>query len=66
MNVNFNFFNVYFLFFERETHTLQAEQREREVQNLKQAPGSALSAQTPIWGSHPGTMRLCPELKLDA
>ena len=29
------------------------EQRERETQNLKQAPGSELSAQSPMQGLNP-------------
>ena len=41
-------------------------QRERETQNLKQAPGSELSAQRLTWGSNSGTMRSRPVLKLDA
>ena len=32
-------------------------QRERETQNLKQAPGSELLAQSPTWGSNPRTVR---------
>ena len=31
--------------------------REREIQNLKQAPGSELSAQSPMWVSNLPTMR---------
>ena len=27
-------------------------QKERETQNLKQAPGSEVSAQSPMWGSN--------------
>ena len=30
-------------------------ERERETQNLKQAPGSELSAQSPMWGLNPRT-----------
>ena len=41
-------------------------QRERETQNLKQAPGSELSAQSPVRGLNPGTARSCPEPKSDA
>ena len=41
-------------------------QRERETQNLKQALGSALSAQSLTWGSNPQTARSWPELKSDA
>ena len=32
-------------------------ERERETQNLKQAPGSELSAQSPTWGSNSQTVR---------
>ena len=45
------FFNVYFWERERErerTSRGRAE-RERETQNIKQAPGSELSAQSPTW-----------------
>ena len=38
-------------------------QRERETQNLKEAPGSELSAQSPTWGSNSQTARSCPEPK---
>ena len=41
-------------------------QRERETQNLKQAPGSELSAQSPTRGSNPRTVRSWPEPKPDA
>ena len=34
---------------ERERERAGEGQRERETQNLKQAPGSELSAQIPIW-----------------
>ena len=40
-------------------------QKERETQNLKQAPGSELSAQNRTWGSNSRTMRSWPERKLD-
>ena len=45
--------------FERKRDTVRTgeEQRERETPNLKQAPGSELSAQSP---------KSRPELKLDA
>ena len=43
--------------FERERRRDRAQmgegQRERETQNPKQAPGSELSAQSPMWGSNP-------------
>ena len=41
-------------------------QKERETQNLKQAQGSELSAQSLMQGSKSQTVRLRPELKLDA
>ena len=37
----------------------------RETHNLKQAPGSALSAQSQMQGSSSQTVRSGPELKLD-
>ena len=54
-------FNVY-LFLretERERDRVQAgeEQRERETQNLKQAPGSELWAWSPMWGSNSQTVK---------
>ena len=44
---------------ERETDRVQAGQgqTERETQNLKQAPGSELSAQSPTWGLNSRTTR---------
>ena len=49
----------YLFIFERETDRPQAGEgeRERETQNLKQAPGSELSAQSPTQGLTPGTVR---------
>ena len=32
-------------------------ERQRETQNLKQAPGSELSAQNPMWDSNTQTIR---------
>ena len=50
-----------FISFERErTRERERESRggaERETQNLKQGPGSELSAQGPMWGSNPRTVR---------
>ena len=44
--------------FERETECEWEEgQREKETQNLKQAPGSELSAQSLTRGSNPQTVR---------
>ena len=40
-------------------------ERERETQNLKQAPGSELSAQSPTWDLNSQTVRSFPEPKLD-
>ena len=48
--------------FEGETeHELGEEQRGRETQNPKQAPGSELSAQSPMRGSNPRAVRSWPE-----
>ena len=41
---------------ERERETKVGRGRERR-QNPKQAPGSKLSAQSPMWGSNPRTAR---------
>ena len=54
----FNFFYVYLFLRQRETEHEQGRVRERETQNLKQAPGSELSAQSPTWGSNSRTARL--------
>ena len=66
----FNFFNVYFCERQRqrdgETECEQGRGRERGRQNLKQAPGLELSAQSLRRGSNACTMRSWPELKLDA
>ena len=47
--------------FERETDRQSMRgggaEREGETQKLKQAPGSELSAQSPMQGSNPQTMR---------
>ena len=64
-----------FIYFERERERQRQRQRqsvsregqrERETQNLKQAPGSELSAQSPTWGSNSWAVRSWPELKSDA
>ena len=49
------FFNVH-LFLRKRAQTGEG-QRERDTQNLKQAPGPELSAQSPMRGSNPRTMR---------
>ena len=38
-------------------------ERERETQNLKQAPGSELSAESPMQGSNSQTSRSSPKPK---
>ena len=61
----FSFEKVYFtiflmfIFIERERDRTRAGpgQRERETENLKQAPGSELSAQSPTRGSNSRTLR---------
>ena len=62
MTTNGNYLKTHFFFqffkifiFERERDRVRAgeEQREREVQNPEQAPGSKLSAQSPMWGLNP-------------
>ena len=68
----FFFFNVYLFLRERETQSAsrggaeRERERERETPNLKQAPGSELSAQSPRQGSNPLTSRPWPEPKMDA
>ena len=44
------FFNVYLFLRQGETEHEQGRVRERETQNMKQAPGSELSAQSPTRG----------------
>ena len=52
----FFFFKCFYLFLrQRETEHEQGRGRERETQNLKQAPGSELSAQSPTRGSNSQT-----------
>ena len=56
--VFFQFIYLFLMFIferERERECKQAgeEQRERETQNLKQAPGSALSEKSLMFGSNP-------------
>ena len=51
------FLNVYlFLRESKKEHEQERKQRERKTQNLKQAPGSELSAQSPIRGSNSWTV----------
>ena len=67
-NTVFTFFNVDLFIFERETEREKGRGRERERKtlNLKQAPGSELSAQSPAQGSNSQTVGSCPEPKSDA
>ena len=64
-------FNIYLFLRERETEKERESvsrggaEREKDIQNQKQAPGSQLSTQSPTWGSNSWTVRSCPELKLD-
>ena len=47
------FFNIYLFLRQTETECeWVGAETEREAQNLKQAPGSELSAQSPTWGSN--------------
>ena len=45
------FFNVYLFLRGRQRMRWGGTERERETQSPKQAPGSELSAQSPLWGS---------------
>ena len=47
----------------RDNASVGKGQRERETRNLKQAPGSELSAQSPTWGSNSQAVRSGLELK---
>ena len=52
---SYNFFNVYLFLREREREresTSEGGAEKEETQNLKQAPGSELSAQSSTWGSN--------------
>ena len=62
----FNFFLMFIFGTERDRAWAGEGQREREIQNLKQAPGSELSAQSPTRGSNSQTARSRPEPKSDA
>ena len=61
--VNFDSLTIFlmFIYFERERERQSVSrggaEREREAQNLKQAPGSERSAQSPMWGSNSPTAR---------
>ena len=51
------FLNFFFFERERERQSASGGGAERGRQNPKQAPGSEPPAQSPTWGSNPGTMR---------
>ena len=57
---------IYYWETERDRAWTWEGQREEETQNLKQAPGSELSAQSPMRRSNSQTARLWPEPKSDA
>ena len=65
------FKNIYLFLTERERERERERDhewgrgRERGRQNLKQAPGSELSAQSLTWVLNSQTVRLWPELKSD-
>ena len=63
----FKFFLTFIHFWETERDRVWEgeEQRERETQNVKQAPGSEPPAQSPTQGSNPPTARSWPEPKSD-
>ena len=52
-----------FIYFERDTAQSGEGQRERETQNLKQAPDSEVSAQNLTLGSNSQTTNSWPEPK---
>ena len=56
-------FLTFIYFWDRESQSMNGGGSERGRQNLKQAPGSELSAQSPTWGSNSWTTRSWPELK---
>ena len=57
---------MYYWETERDRAWAWEGQREEETQNLKQAPGSQCSAQSPTLDSNPQTVKSWPELKSDA
>ena len=67
MNIHQAFFFFCLMFIsERDRSRAGEEQRERETQNPKQAPGSESSAQNLTQGSNPQTVTSLPEPKSDA
>ena len=63
---NIFFFDVYLSLRERDRAWTREEQRDRETQNPKQAPGSEPSAHSLMWDLNSWTMRSWPEPKSDA
>ena len=60
------FMFTYFRERDRQNMSGGGAERERETQNPKQAPGSELSAQSPMRGLNSQTLRSGPEPKSDA
>ena len=54
---------MFVYFWERDRVGVGKGQREREIENLKQAPGSELTAQSLMQGSNSWTVRSWPEPK---
>ena len=50
---------------DRASMSREGAERDSETQNPKQAPGSELSAESPMWGLNSQTVRSWPELKSD-
>ena len=48
---------MFIYFWGRKKQSAKGGEAERETQNLKQIPGSELSAQSLTWGSNPWTFR---------
>ena len=59
-------FYIYLFLRDRERVWVGEGQREKETQNLKQDPGSEVSAQSPTRGSNSQAVRSWPEPKSDA
>ena len=65
-HILFKIFLMFIYFWDRERQSVSGEgQKERETQNLKQRPGSKLSAQSLTRDSNSQTMRSWPKPKLD-
>ena len=67
MSIKKKLFKYLFILRESESESKHVSggraERDRETQNLKQASGSELSAQSPTWGSDSRTSRSWPQLK---